>query len=36
MPFLVIRCSERDLALSLELVADLAMQALLVRLDRQE
>ena len=30
MPFLVIRCGERDLALALELAADLAMEGLLV------
>jgi hypothetical protein len=30
---LVIRCHERDLALSLELAADLAVQRLLVGLD---
>ena len=36
MPFLVIRCGERDLALSLELAADLPMQGLLVPLDGQE
>jgi len=33
---LVIRCHERDLALSLELAADLAVQGLLVGLDRQQ
>ena len=33
---LVIRCQERDLALSLELAADLAVQRLLVGLDRQQ
>ena len=33
---LVIRCQERDLALSLELAADLAVQRLLVGLDGQE
>ena len=31
---LVIRCHERDLALSLKLAADLAVQRLLVGLDR--
>jgi hypothetical protein len=33
---LVIRCHERDLALSLELAADLAVQRLLVGFNRQE
>jgi len=33
---LVIRCHKRDLALSLELAADLVVQRLLVGLDRQE
>ena len=32
----VIRCHKRDLALSLELAADLTMQSLLVRFHRQE
>ena len=36
MADLVIRCHERDLALSLELAADLAVQRLLVGFDRQE
>ena len=36
MPFLVIRCGERDLTLSQELAADLPVQGLLVALDRQE
>jgi hypothetical protein len=34
--FLVIRCLNRDLSLSLELAADLAMQCLLVGFHRQE
>ena len=33
---LVIRCQKRDLALSVELDADLVMQRLLMRLDRQQ
>ena len=33
---LVIRCHERDLPLPLKLAADLTMQRLLVRFDRQE
>jgi len=33
---LVIRCHKRDVPLSLELALDLAMQRLLVGLDRQE
>ena len=33
---LEIRCHERDLALSLELAADLVVQGLLIRLHRQE
>jgi hypothetical protein len=33
---LVIRCHERDLALPMELAADLAVQGLLIGLDRQE
>ena len=33
---LVFRCHKRDLALSLELAADLTMQSLLVRFHRQE
>jgi hypothetical protein len=32
----VIRCHKRDVALSLELAADLTMQSLLVRFHRQE
>ena len=36
MLFLVIRCGERDLALSLALAADLAVQGLLVAFHRQE
>ena len=36
VPLLDICCCERDLALSLELAADLAVQGLLVGLDRQE
>jgi hypothetical protein len=36
MAFLVIRCGERDLALSLELAVDLAVQRLLVAFDGQE
>jgi len=36
MADLVIRCHKRDLAFSLELAADLAMQCCLVGLDRQE
>jgi hypothetical protein len=33
---LVIRCHKRDLALALELAADLAVQCVLISLDRQE
>jgi len=36
MADLVIHCHERDLALALELAADLAMQGCLVGLERQE
>ena len=36
MPFLVIRCRERDVALSLELGADLPVEGLLVGFDGQE
>ena len=36
MPFLVILCGERDLALSLELAADLPVQGLLVAFHSQE
>ena len=36
MPFLVIRCRERDVALALELGADLPIEGLLVGFDGQE
>jgi len=36
MADLVIHCHERDLAISLQLAADLAVKRFLVRLDRQE
>jgi hypothetical protein len=36
VPFLEIRCGERDLALALELAADLAVEGLLVRFDGQQ
>ena len=36
MAELVIRCLEKDLALSLELVADLAVECLLIRFHRQQ
>lgn len=36
VPFLEMRCGERDLALALELPADLAVEGLLVRFDGQQ
>ena len=36
MAYLVIRCGERDVPLSLELALDLVVQLLLVGLDRQD